>query len=113
MKIVVSVLALSALVALVPCAPAGAKTPSVVQPDGSSVSTAAPGDVANFLESLSAGVDPTPRADAQPPRPEPLATTCTSDDDCPTGKLCCYPCGIDGCSFRCLTPVKGRCPLFV
>jgi hypothetical protein len=38
---------------------------------------------------------------------------CTSNAQCPAGKLCCYPCGIDGCTNMCVTPVKGRCPLYV
>jgi len=41
-------------------------------------------------------------------------TFCNSDDECPTGQLCCYPCGIDGCQNVCMTPWKGgECPLFV
>lgn len=47
------------------------------------------------------------------PLATPMATVCVTNADCPSGKLCCYPCGIDGCSKMCLTPIKGRCPLFV
>jgi hypothetical protein len=38
--------------------------------------------------------------------------TCSDDDDCPQGQLCCYPCGIDGCDFVCMDPDRrGRCPI--
>ena len=39
-------------------------------------------------------------------------SSCASDADCVGGELCCYPCGIPGCSNVC-TPVSGsggRCP---
>jgi hypothetical protein len=36
---------------------------------------------------------------------------CTSNTDCPTGQLCCYPCGIDGCDKICMDPWNKRCPL--
>jgi hypothetical protein len=39
-------------------------------------------------------------------------SSCASDADCAGGELCCYPCGIPGCSNAC-TPVSGsggRCP---
>jgi hypothetical protein len=38
-------------------------------------------------------------------------SSCASDADCARGELCCYPCGIPGCSNVC-TPViaGGRCP---
>jgi hypothetical protein len=36
---------------------------------------------------------------------------CTSDSQCTGGKKCCYPCGIPGCAFTCVTPMNGRCPL--
>lgn len=47
-----------------------------------------------------------------------LMTGCTSNDQCPTGQLCCYLCGNppdgddSGCR-ACITPYKGRCPLVV
>jgi hypothetical protein len=45
--------------------------------------------------------------------PQTLSVTyCTSNADCPTGQLCCYPCGIDGCQRTCMNPFKGRCPFF-
>jgi hypothetical protein len=37
---------------------------------------------------------------------------CTMDTDCPGGQLCCYPCGIPGCTNRCTDPgPDGHCPL--
>lgn len=38
------------------------------------------------------------------------STVCTSNADCPTGQLCCYPCGIDGCDRVCMTVSGRRCP---
>ena len=44
--------------------------------------------------------------------------TCASDQECPSGLLCCYPCGIapdpetNACANRCLAPMNGHCPLF-
>ena len=39
--------------------------------------------------------------------------TCGSDSACAAGLLCCYPCGIPGCTNRCGSPDPrtGRCPL--
>jgi hypothetical protein len=38
---------------------------------------------------------------------------CTSDHDCRGGDLCCYPCGVGGCSNACVAPAAGGgCPLF-
>jgi hypothetical protein len=65
---------------------------------------------AEFLASL--GSAPAPGAESLTPEPTFLSTPCTSSSQCPTGQLCCYPCGIDGCSNVCMTPVKGRCPFF-
>jgi hypothetical protein len=42
----------------------------------------------------------------------PLGANCASNDECASGLLCCYPCGIPGCHNRCITPMAGRCPLF-
>ena len=45
--------------------------------------------------------------------PQTLSTTyCASSTDCPSGQLCCYPCGIDGCSRVCMKPMNGHCPFF-
>lgn len=49
---------------------------------------------------------------ADVPSPKLASTTCTDHSQCPTGQLCCYPCGIDGCDKICMTPVRGRCPFF-
>jgi hypothetical protein len=39
-------------------------------------------------------------------------SSCESDADCAAGELCCYPCGIPGCSNFCTRVVSGgRCPL--
>jgi hypothetical protein len=37
---------------------------------------------------------------------------CATGADCPTGQLCCYPCGIEGCTKTCTKPLRGRCPLY-
>jgi hypothetical protein len=41
-----------------------------------------------------------------------LRSSCASDADCPASQLCCYPCGIPGCTNQC-TPIVagGHCPL--
>ena len=49
-------------------------------------------------------------------RPVPLAegAPCVPDfDACACGLICCYPCGIPGCVFRCTQPDRktGECPL--
>ena len=44
---------------------------------------------------------------------------CTSNDQCPTGQICCWLCGNppaegdDSFCRGCIEPVKGRCPLVV
>lgn len=39
-------------------------------------------------------------------------SSCETDADCAAGQLCCYPCGIPGCSNVCTRVVSGgRCPL--
>lgn len=105
MRKAATVLSLLALLALVPWTPCLAQASSPATPLASSLTTAsAPVDVATFLATLSDGA------------PKPMAgfqwTTCSSHEDCPEGQLCCYPCGIDGCPFVCMTPERGRCPFF-
>jgi len=39
-----------------------------------------------------------------------IRSACASDDDCAAGQLCCYPCGIPGCSNVCTPVSEGRCP---
>ena len=52
-------------------------------------------------------------ADSPAPSPKLASTSCTTHSQCPTGQLCCYPCGIDGCDIKvCTTPVRGRCPMY-
>ena len=96
MKIFATVLVLLALFALVPAAPCTAETaPSVTSTD-------------EFLASLAAE----PGTEALPPAPMFLSTVCTDSSQCPAGQLCCYPCGIDGCDWVCMTAVRNRCPFF-
>lgn len=42
----------------------------------------------------------------QPAPPPP----CISNAQCPTGQLCCNICGASVC-LRCITPIRGRCPV--
>ena len=38
---------------------------------------------------------------------------CGASEECKTGLLCCYPCGIQGCENECMAPdPNGQCPLF-
>jgi hypothetical protein len=70
-------------------------------------STATAAD-ASFVASLAAPVAP-----ALAPAPTFLQTGagCTSDAQCPTGKLCCPACRFPGCTkMACYTPVNGVCP---
>jgi len=103
MKSSATILVLLALLALIPCTEGMAQTlPAAVTPSAASTVTAptAPATVAEFLESLSSG-------------PKLVSTLCNTDANCPTGQLCCYPCGIEGCHNVCMTPFRGgECPLF-
>lgn len=65
---------------------------------------------AEFLATLAGGLSAVPGGEALPPNPTFLSTTCDSHDDCPTGQLCCYPCGVPDCEFVCMTPWRNRCP---
>jgi len=105
MKTSTMALVLLALLALIPCTGSMAQTaptPAVT------ASAALPASTAQFLATLSATPDVN---DALPPSPQ-FMTTCTSSSQCPSGQLCCYPCGIDGCSFTCMNPMNGHCPRF-
>lgn len=104
-----SVFVLLALL-LIPAAQAMAQAPPPA-PAASAVTSPAPvsADKAEFLASL---------ADNQGLNdltPAPTFTAgCTSNSQCPKGKLCCIPCGADlDCGRTCLTAVNGHCPLFV
>jgi len=37
---------------------------------------------------------------------------CTGTEQCATGLLCCYPCGIEGCENQCTVPIEEACPLY-
>ena len=95
------------LLALALCAPCVAQTPPAAALSAVATSPA-PSSVTAFLATLSG-------ADTMPPAPRFLTTTCHSNDECPTGQICCYPCGIEGCEFICMAPwgKTGECPLFM
>ncbi len=67
---------------------------------------------AEFLATLAGDLNAAaPSGEVLPPSPALRSTTCTSNADCPTGQLCCYPCGIPDCEFVCMTPWRGKfCP---
>ena len=111
MKNPVAVLALVALLAFSFCTLGAAQAPAPA-PSGNAA-VAAPLDVADFLATLSDGQAAAPGVDGLTPSPTFRSTLCNTNADCPTGQLCCYPCGIDDCHNVCMTPVRKRCPLFV
>lgn len=39
-----------------------------------------------------------------------MGTCGETSGSCPTGQKCCYPCGIEGCLWQCMTVT--RCPMF-
>jgi hypothetical protein len=97
MKRFATTLILSALFALVLCTQCLAQTPQTPQ----TPTVTAPVSLATFLASLSGGQGNVSGAE----------TFCTTNADCPSGEICCYPCGIDGCEKACTTPWRGnRCP---
>ncbi len=99
-------LVLLALLALIPCTQSMAQA-AQAQP------APAPANNAEFLATLSAPANAPANAPAQTlPAPAFLSTSCTSSSQCPTGQLCCYPCGIDGCTNVCMNPMRGHCPFF-
>jgi len=102
MKTTKIVLVLLALFALIPCTQSMAQTQPTIAP--------APASAVEFLATLSAPVNAP--ATQTLPAPTLLSTSCTSSSQCPSGQLCCYPCGIDGCSNVCMNPVRGHCPFF-
>jgi len=99
-------LVLLVMLALVPCARGFAQTAPAAP------SVQAPANVAEFLATLSGNSSDAPGTGVLVPNPTLLSTTCTSSTQCPTGQLCCYPCGIDGCSRVCMVPMRGHCPFF-
>ena len=102
------VLVLLALLSLISFAQSWAQTPPAPAP-------APDAATARFLATLSGGQPQTPSDLAPAPS---FMTGCTSDDECPTGQICCFLCGNppdgDDSSCRgCITPFRGRCPLVV
>ncbi|MFL6264222.1 MAG: hypothetical protein ACJ76Y_31435 [Thermoanaerobaculia bacterium] len=101
-----TVLVLLTLLALVPVAQAMAQTPPAAPAPSTDPATA------RFLATL-AGPQAQAPADLTP---APLFKAgCGTGPSCPTSKLCCNVCGADpgdpsNC-LRCVTPVRGRCPL--
>ncbi len=94
---------LLALLALVPLAQAMAQTPA----------PATDAATAQFLATLASGQTQAPAGLT----PAPLFMTgCGNGPACLTGQLCCNVCGADpggdpnNC-LRCVTPIRGRCPL--
>lgn len=72
---------------------------------------------ADFLVTLAdsqgSAPDTAPNIEFLAPSPKLASTSCTSNSQCPTGQLCCYPCGIDGCDIKvCTVPERGRCPMY-
>jgi hypothetical protein len=98
-------LVLLALLALIPCTQSMAQT-AQAQP--------VPSNSAEFLATLSVPANAPANIPATQTLPAPtfLSTSCTSSSQCPTGQLCCYPCGIDGCTNVCMNPMRGHCPFF-
>ena len=78
-----------------------------------SMAQAGPASTAELLTTLS-----TPPATSNMPStlqtPAPtFLSGCTSNDQCPTGELCCLACGYAGCdTHACFLPVRGHCPFF-
>lgn len=111
MKNFATVLVLLALVSLAPLT--GAETQSAAASSAGALAAAAlAADTAEFLAELAGDPSALPGALDLASGPASPWETCTSHSDCPAGQLCCYPCGIDGCDFVCMTPVRGRCPMF-
>lgn len=110
MKNCTTVLVLLALFALaLPCL---AEQQPAAAPAVDSVTAPVPTEVTDFLATLSGDPAQAPEIQGLQPGPNFLSTTCTSSSQCPTGQLCCYPCGIDGCNFVCMQPMRGHCPFF-
>ncbi len=104
MKSFATVLALLALLTIIPSIQGMAQTP----PTATSLPS-----VDEFLGSLSnSSSSASVVVGNQVPSPTPMATSCSSSTDCPSGQLCCYPCGIEGCTRTCMKPMNGHCPFF-
>jgi hypothetical protein len=113
MKTSATVLAVLALLLLIPCTQALAQTQPLPQASAvAAIATAAPQAPvvaqADFLASLAA--DPARTARDLTPVPSFVAG-CTTNAQCPPGQLCCYPCGRFGCTNVCtVVPPGGQCP---
>lgn len=109
------VLLLAALFAVLGIAQGLAQAPVAENSQAPTAATAsAPTEVADFLATLSTPSGQSGAADLLPPSPEfrQSSTRCTSDYQCPPGKLCCRACAFPGCTLKaCLTPMDGHCPL--
>jgi hypothetical protein len=111
------VLVLLALLSLIPFARSVAQMPPAAGSAPNPAAAPAPdAATARFLATLSGGQTQPPNDLAPAPS---FMSGCTSNDQCPTGQICCYLCGNppadgDDSSCRgCITPFKGRCPLVV
>lgn len=63
--------------------------------------------IVTLLLSTGCGASPSP-----PRAPQGAGTgPCSSDAECGAGRMCCYPCGIEGCENVCMdvNPAHG-CP---
>jgi hypothetical protein len=107
MKTSATVLVLLAFLALIPCTQCPAQAAQAAPAPAASAATApVPAATADFLATLS--VQGNAPSDLTPA--PSFMTGCTSSAQCPKGQLCCYPCGIEGCSFTCMQPMNGHCP---
>lgn len=69
--------------------------------------------LATLADSQGSVPDTAPAIELLLPSAKPASTSCTTHSQCPTGQLCCYPCGIDGCDIKvCTVPERGRCPMY-
>jgi hypothetical protein len=97
------VFVLLALLALIPFAQAMAQTPAAPATDAATL---------QFLATLAAPQAPAP-ADLTPT--PTFLTGCGYGPACTGGQICCFMCGADpgdpNLCLRCVTPIKGRCPL--
>jgi hypothetical protein len=78
-------------------------------PQAAALAPQAVPSVTQFLATLSATPGEAPGAELLP-SPKLASTVCKSNADCPTGQLCCYPCGRFGCDFVCMAVTT--CPHF-
>jgi hypothetical protein len=110
MKTSALVLALLALLALVPCASSVAQTPTAPLNSVAAASTAPAMSAADFLATLSGGQSQTP---ANRPSAPAFMAGCTSSAQCLPGQRCCPACGQPDCGMACFVVINGHCPLFM